>query len=112
MTAALGVEQVGGVENPRGVGRSANLDQLAREVVRHHQADAAERHAELRVVRRDSKVAMERQFESSGERRTLHRGDSWHRKPLQAAKDGLERGRVVNSTGLVHFLEIDSRTEA
>src|SRR5580704_4749878 len=106
MTAALGVEQVGGVENPRGVGRSANLDQLAREVVRHHQADASERHAELRVVRRDSKVAMQSEFESSRERRALHSSDGRHRKPLQAAENRFERGRIVNAASLVDFLEI------
>ena len=112
VTAVLGVEQVGGVENPGGVGGAANLDQLAGEVVRHHQADASERHAELRVVGRDSKITMQREFESSRERGALHSRDGRHREALQPAENGLERSRVVNAAGLVHFFQIDSRAKA
>src|SRR5580692_3540146 len=112
VTAALGVEEIGGVENPGGVGRSADLDQLAGEIVRHHQADTSERYAELRVLRRDSKVTMQRKFEPSRKRGTLHCGDGRDRKTFQPSEYGLERGWVVNAACLIHFLKIDPGAKA
>ena len=55
---------------------------------------------------------MQCELESPRKRRTLNRRNGRDRKPFQPAENGLERGRVVNAAGLVHFFQIDPRAEA
>src|SRR5208283_1010823 len=100
-----------GVENHRGVGGAAHLDELAGEIVRHHQADLAQRHAALRVVGCDTKIAVQGELEAAGDRRSLNSRNRDRGKLLQAMENALEARGIMTRLRLFNFGQIDTRAE-